>query len=232
LSAERRYSGGLALTANYTWSHAIDTLTDVSDTLTTFIPQNPNDIEAEKASASFDVRHRFVSSVIYESRVGRNATSAGSRLADALLAGWRMAGVFAAQTGYPLTPTRRPDPLVSTTPLRPDCVGDPDLSRSERSADRWFDLSAFRSPAPFTFGNCGRNVLRGPGFVNLDLLLGREFVVGGDKRLEFRVEIFNAANAVHLGAPATVIDVPTQAGRITSTQAPARQVHLAVRFVF
>jgi hypothetical protein len=66
----------------------------------------------------------------------------------------------------------------------------------------------------------------------VDLLVGHEFRFGGDKRLELRAEVFNVANAVHLGPPNTVIDVPSQAGRITSTQAPPRQAQLGVRFVF
>jgi len=76
---------------------------------------------------------------------------------------------------YPLTPTLRPNSSVSTTPLRADSVGAASLPTSEWTADRWFNLSAFRVPPAFTFGNCGRNVLRGPGFVNVDVLLGREF---------------------------------------------------------
>jgi len=88
-------------------------------------------------------------------------------------------------------------------------------------------------PAPLTFGNCGRNVLRGPGYVNLDLSLSRSFRVTHDARLELRAEVFNVANAVHLGPPAVVINVlPAQAGRITSTQAPPRQLQLGVRLVF
>ena len=93
-------------------------------------------------------------------------------------------------------------------------------------------MGAFRTPAPFTFGNCGRSVLRGPGYVNLDLLVSRQFRIAGDTRLEVRAEVFNLANAVHLGTPNTVIDVPAQAGRITSTQAPPRQAQLGVRLVF
>ena len=70
------------------------------------------------------------------------------------------------------------------------------------------------------------------GFVNLDGAVSREFRVGADKRLELRVEVFNVANAVHLGPPNVVIDEPGQAGRITSTQAPPRQAQLGLRFVF
>lgn len=233
VSAERRVSRGLSVLSSYTWSHAIDTQTDVADTQGPVPPQNANDVYAEKASAFFDVRHRFVTSVIYESPVGGDGGEPGhSRRARSLLGGWRLAGIFVAQTGYPLTPTLRPNSAISTTPLRPDCVADGNLPRGERTIDRWFDVSAFRTPAPYTFGNCGRHVLRGPAFVNLDLLASREFRITRDKRLELRAEVFNVANGVHLGPPNTVVDEPAQAGRITSTQAPPRQAQLGVRFVF
>ena len=232
-SVERRVAHGLALLSSYTWSHAIDNSNDGADTAASTPPQNPNDIGAEKASALFDVRHRFTASIIWESPVGQDSVARGrSRAARWLLGGWRLAGIFVAQSGYPLTPTILPNSSISTTPLRPDCLGDGNLSRSERTIDRWFDLTAFHTPAPFTFGNCGRNVLRGPGFVNLDLLVGRDFRVSGDKRIGLRLEVFNVANAVHLGPPNTVIDEPEQAGRITSTQAPPRQAQLGLRFDF
>jgi hypothetical protein len=222
VSAERRLHDGMALLASYTWGHAIDSATDPGDTAMPITPQNRADVRGETASAIFDVRHGFATSAMYESPVG----------ARRLLRGWRAAGILIAQTGYPLTPTIRPNSSISTTVLRPDCVGDGNLPRSERTTDRWFNVAAFKTPAPFTFGNCGRNVLRGPGYVNLDLLVGHEFRLGGDKRLELRADVFNVANAVHLGAANTVIDVPSQAGRITSTQAPPRQAQLGVRFVF
>ena len=231
-SVERRVTHGLAVLSSYTWSHAIDNGSDDADTGAT--AQNPpNDLEAEKASAVFDVRHRFTASVIWESLVGQGAEASGrSRTARWLLGGWRLAAIFVAQSGYPLTPALLPNAAISTTPLRPDCLRDGNLPGSQRTIDRWFDVTAFQTPAPNTFGNCGRNVLRGPGYVNLDLLVGRDFGVGGDKRIGLRLEVFNVANAVHLGPPNLVIDEPKKAGRITSTQAPPRQAQLGVRFDF
>jgi hypothetical protein len=221
VSADQRLTHGMAFIASYTWGHAIDNATDLGDTASPITPQNPRNPGAERASSVFDVRHRLVASVIYESPAA----------APLWLGGWRIAGVFAAQTGYPLTPTLRPNATFSTV-LRPDCVGDANLPRSERTPDRWFDVDAFRVPSPIRFGNCGRNVLRGPGYLNLDLSLSRGFRVTHHTRLELRAEVFNVANAVHLGPPATVIDVPGQPGRITSTQAPPRQAQLGVRLLF
>jgi hypothetical protein len=52
---------------------------------------------------------------------------------------------------------------------RPNVVGEPNLSREERTLDRFFNTSAFAPNAPYTFGNAGRNILIGPGMVNFDL---------------------------------------------------------------
>src|SRR5207248_1458938 len=66
LSAEHRLKHGLALLSSYTWAHAIDNASDPGDTPAPVTPQNRTDIRAETASAIFDVRHRFVTSVSYE----------------------------------------------------------------------------------------------------------------------------------------------------------------------
>ena len=68
--------------------------------------------------------------------------------------------------------------------------------------------------------------------MNLDLLVARSFELGRGTRLEVRAEIFNATNAIHLGRPNLLIDLPDQVGRITATHTPARQMQLGVRFVF
>ena len=97
--------------------------------------------------------------------------------------------------------------------------------------DRWFDIGAYALSAQYTFGNSGRNVLRAPGLTNLDLLIGRNFAITESKRLELRSEFFNFTNSVHLGRPNTQINSP-QAGTITFTSTPNRQVQIGLRFVF
>src|SRR5262249_23320813 len=157
---------------------------------------------AEWASSSVDLRHRFVTSVTYElpssPQIGAFVPS---RLIQTLLGGWRTAGVFVAQPGFPLTPSLSTNPANTTTPLRPNCLRDGNLPRGMRTVDRWFDPSAFAVPALYTFGNCGRDVLRAPGLVNLDLLLARTVSLSDRRHLELRAEVFNVANTVHLGPP-------------------------------
>jgi hypothetical protein len=114
---------------------------------------------------------------------------------------------------------------------RPDRLRDGNLPSGERTIDRWFDVSAFALPAPFTFGNSGRFVLRAPGLVNVDLLLSRNFNITEGTRLEFRGEFFNATNSVHFAAPNVTIGNPA-AGSIRGTSVPNRQIQLGLRLVF
>ena len=77
---------------------------------------------------------------------------------------------------------------------RPNRIKNGNLPVSERTIDRWFDLTAWASPAQFTYGNSGRGILVGPGSVNTDFGLQREFPFGEAKRVQFRWEMFNAFN--------------------------------------
>jgi len=98
--------------------------------------------------------------------------------------------------------------------------------------------SAFGRPARGTFGNLGRNALRGPGFWQLDLSLFKNIWLGTDRRLEVRIESVNILNHVNLGTPDSTIGVPgndnPNAGRITSTAGnyTPRNFQWGFRFIF
>ncbi|MDQ3257252.1 MAG: TonB-dependent receptor, partial [Acidobacteriota bacterium] len=171
--AERRFSQGFSLLSAYTWSHSIDNSIDAEDTGNGAVaPQNPRDTDAEKASSATDLRHRFVTSVIYDVPFGcRGCWLSGPAVVRAIIGGWQIGGIFVAQTGFPLTPTVTPNPANTTTTERANQLRDGNLPGGERSVDRWFDPTAFAVPAPFTFGSSARNVLRAPGLVNFDMLI-------------------------------------------------------------
>jgi len=230
---ERRFQSGFSLLSSYTWAHAIDNSTDAEDNNNgSNFPQNSFNTNAEKASSAFDIRHRFVSSVVYDLPFGRAASSLdGSKLVRALFSGFQIGGIFVAQTGQPVTLDVAGNPANTTNPVRPDRLGDGNLSSSERNVDRWFDPAAFALPAPFTYGNSGRNVLRAPGLINLDFLVGRNFRLTETLHLELRAEFFNLTNTAHFGRPNATVGSP-QFGRITATAAPNRQVQVGVRLAF
>jgi hypothetical protein len=228
---ERRFSNGVSLLSSWTWSHAIDGIPTNEDLTTVLGPQDPNNLSLEKASSAIDIRHRWVTSAIYDLPIGRKDRWLGDNaVARAVLGGWQLGGIFVTQTGLAFTPgvTRT---VADGLSLRPNLLRDPNLSDSQRSVDRWFDPTAFAAPAVGAIGTAGRNILRGPGLTNLDLLVSRSFRLTETKRLDFRAEFFNALNKTHLGLPNATIDQPT-AGRITSVQAPPRQIQFGLKFVF
>ena len=230
---ERRFSNGYSLLTAYTWSHAIDNSTDGEELPNpSVVPQNQFNTNAEKASSSFDIKHRFVTSFVYDLPFGRaDGWLGGSRFAQVVFSGFQIGGIFVAQTGQPINPDVAGNPANTTNPVRPNRLRDGNLARDERNVDRWFDSSAFAVPAAFTYGNSGRNVLRAPGLVNLDFLIARNFRLSETTRLELRGEFFNLTNTAHFGRPNATIGSP-QAGTITATAAPNRQVQIGVRLVF
>jgi hypothetical protein len=93
-----------------------------------------------------------------------------------------------------------------------------------------YDPSAFPLPALFTFGNAGRNILRGPKFQSTDLSFMKNIILRGDTRLQIRVEMFNVFNNVNYGNPNASID-STAFGRITSAGS-MRQLQLGGKLIF
>ncbi len=229
---ERRFSKGLSMLATYTYSHSLDDVLNHEDNVGGSFPQNPLDWAAEKASSGFDVPHRFVDSLIYQLPMGKSGGFlGGNRVARLIAGGWGVGGIFVAQGGFPLTLTVSPNPANTTTPARPDRLCNGNVSGSQRSIGAWFDVACFARAAPFTYGNSGRGVIRAPGLVNLDFLAQRNFYFTEARYVEFRAELFNFGNSAHYGTPDTVIGTP-QAGQITSTSTPNREVEFGLRMWF
>ena len=193
------------------------------------MPQNQFDTNAEKSHSLYDLRHRSVTSVIYDLPFAKWAGD--SSVAKAILGGFQLGGIFVMQTGQPVNLSVAGNPANTTNPVRPNRLGNGTLSGDARTIDRWFDVSAFALPAAFTFGNASRNLIYAPGRVNLDLMVGRNFVFTERTRLELRGEFYNATNTAQFGRPNAVIGSP-QAGTINSTAVPNRQIQLGLRLVF
>ena len=149
-------------------------------------------------------------------------------VADYVLGGWQVNGLNLFQTGLPFTPTLNAATVNTGTGSRPDRVADGKLS--DPTVDRWFDTSAFATPAQFTYGNAGRNILYGPGRVNFDFSLFKEFRVQEGFRLQFRTEIFNLFNTTQLDLPNASIGAGT-AGTITSMVERPQQIQFRLKAV-
>lgn len=119
----------------------------------------------------------------------------------------------------------------------PGC--DPELSSSERSVDRYFRTECFTTPAPFTFGNAGRNILRGPGTSNLDLSLFKTVYINTDRHasLQFRAEFFNIFNRPQFNNPnasigSAEVGTISSAGSPRSFQRTPRNIQLVFKLLF
>jgi hypothetical protein len=227
---ERRFTNGFSLLAAYTWGHAIDDGPSQVDTVVA--PQNAYDFAAERGNSAFDVRNRLVVSSLYELPFGKGkAFLSSSRVGNAIAGGWLLTGIFSAQSGLSFTPVESVDGSNTGTTQHPNRVGNGNLSGGQRTIKHWFDTTAFPTPAQYTFGNSGRNILTGPGFHNIDLGLSRTISLVENTSLELRAEAFNIFNTPQFGLPNATLGQSTT-GVISSVTNPQRQIQLAAKIHF
>jgi hypothetical protein len=235
-SLERRFGGSFGFLSSYTWSHSIDDVANAfGGAANGPLPQDIRCRRCDRADSGFDIRHRFVTSANYSLPFGTGRTfSFDSRAANALLGGWDMNLIFTAQTGLPFTPTLATS-VSNAGGSRPDRLGSGELENKDPFL--WFDTSfnqpgaAWGVPQQFTFGNAGRNILRGPGRINFDYSVFKDFSFSERFKLQFRTEVFNLMNTPQFGLPNAAIGNPA-AGRITSVIGTPRQIQLALRLSF
>jgi len=233
----KHMSHGFQADAHYTWSRTRDMATHSNGGGTTM---DNYDIWRDYGPANWDVPHRFVASYIYDIPFLK---SSSQPILKYVVAGWQVSGITTIQSGTPVNITFGVDRAnIGTGGQRPDLVGAvPQMNCQENSAGatqverrqltNCYDISAFALPAQFTFGNAGRNILRGPKFITTDLSLLKNVPVGGSARLQVRVEMFNVFNNVNYGNPNASFDNAAAFGRITSAGA-MRQVQIGAKLLF
>jgi hypothetical protein len=144
--------------------------------------------------------------------------------------GWQLAGITYLRTGTPFS-TSFTATAAGALSGRPDILRPAALPRSERSEYRWFDVSAFAVPTPYTFGNSARNLLFTPGDIVFDLSVLKDTRIKERVTVQFRAEFFNLPNHANLGGPGANISVAASAGRITSVGDP-RQIQFGLKVLF
>jgi len=114
---------------------------------------------------------------------------------------------------------------------RPNVVCDPNLPTSQQKVQRFFNTSCFTAPASFQFGNSGRTFGSGPGQMNFDFSILKDFRIREQMSLEFRTEIFNIFNSAEFDLPSTAIGTGP-AGTIAATINDARQIQFGLKLKF
>jgi hypothetical protein len=232
---ERRYTTGFALLASYTFSRTIDyggeqLIGDLS-------LRDARNVKAERGLSTGDQRHRFVTSALYDLPFGKGRQfESKNRLVNVLAGGWQVNGILTIHSGQPFTPTLGTS-TANTGAARPNRIADGNLDRDKRSVNAWFDKTAFVAPVLYNFGNAGRDILIGPGALNLDFSLFRSFslpVLGEAGQVQFRAESFNVLNHPQFGQlqqSSTRVDIP-QGGTITTLSNDMRELQFALKILF
>jgi hypothetical protein len=232
-SLEHRFANHFTWLANYTWSHCISTY-DFGGELAGNNYQNPDNRRAERANCNFDRRNIFNTSLVAIS------PGFGSGFARKATADWQVSPIISAYNGQPLSPLTGSDvSLTGVNNDRPDILGPAYTSGiSPAGNPLYLNAASFKAAAPGTFGNAGRDSLVGPGSINWDMALSREFRFTEAKRLEVRADFFNIMNHANWNQPgsatATATSVTITSGtynQIISYGNP-RLIQLAAKFYF
>ncbi|HET9533098.1 MAG TPA: hypothetical protein VFQ92_22270, partial [Blastocatellia bacterium] len=226
-----RFSSGYSFTASYTYGHAIDDVSDIFPIAgAPVVAQNSFNYILERASANYDVRHRFAGSFIWDLPFYRGSTGGTA----ALLGGWQIASIIQAHTGQPFTLNIPLDAnLDGNLTDRPSTTDG--LVFFEGHGRQRVALVPGRQVTDFISlgedGAVGRNTVRGDGFVNWDVAFNKGFRFTESQELEFRAEFFNILNRANFGLPIRTIGNPGF-GSAVETVTPARRIQFALKYIF
>jgi hypothetical protein len=239
LQFQRRSAGGLAASANYTLSTCeglisqgqapLNVATGYMKPVSLINP--PSEAEAlavfEQDKGRCSTWRKHILNISASIETPRFTNRAARRLAS----GWRLSGIFRANSGSPLSVTTGTDRALSGiqagTQRASQVLENP---YGDGTVNDWLNPRAFTQPALGTYGTSVRNAYDGPGLQVVDLSLVRSFRFGTGQLVEARVEAFNAFNWFLLGNPNTTLSSATF-GRITSSGDP-RIMQFAVKYVF
>lgn len=241
VQVKQRLNRGLSFLTSYTYSkNMADSPSFRSAAMESEVPQDSFNLDAEWGPAGCDIRHRLVASLIWQIpySASPSAGSAWRRAARRVLGDWQLAVIHQVQSGFPFTvgvfgDTANAGALLNINPVRANVVPgvSPYLPEDQRTTDRWFNTSAFATPAAFTFGSAGRNSLYGPGLWKTDVAIQRNFIIHNDIALDFRAEAFNVFNVANYGTPERFVNTP-QFGSVIMAATPARQIQFVGRLTF
>ena len=248
---QKQLSASLSVLAAYTWSKDIGTSPGtpggaVQDTYNT---------AAERGYVEPDFRQRFTLSYTYQLPVGRGRQFASNpnKATDLLIGGWEVSGITTARTGEHETAFTSND-YTNTGSFgpRPDLVHDPadhsynlsgqsalGCTPGKRDLNCWFNPAAFAIPqlAPgqtfaHLFGNSYTGEVVGPGQLDFDVALMKQFPIIEGQTLTFRAEAFNIANHAQFQIPNAVPDVPGGASITSTLPDNQREIQFSLKYNF
>uniref|UniRef100_Q01NB5 TonB-dependent receptor n=1 Tax=Solibacter usitatus (strain Ellin6076) TaxID=234267 RepID=Q01NB5_SOLUE len=250
LKITRRFGEGLSIVSSYTFSKSIDDSSGIrTQGFDTLFPQNSDCIRCERGLSSFDVRHRSVTSVLYDLPFGKGKRlNIRNSVLNGIAGGWQAGGIVTMQTGVPGTLSIGGVDNAATSDGgydRPNSTG-ASVFAPNRTPSRWLNPAAFTEAPPGFFGSVGRDTIEGPGIFNFDMEVHKQFHMPYREShvLQFRLEAFNVLNHPNWGMPNLNIlsgaAFPGQPGTnahqnfgvINGTQTAMRQLQIGLKYSF
>jgi len=260
LKAEKRYSHGLTVLANYNWQKNMESGGSGPDSFTqnggTSIAMDTYNLDKERSVAPINVPHSFTSSVSYELPFGPSKPwlSAGGPMGK-IVGGWVVNAILSFRNGFPSDIRTNVLPPVFNTFNVADCSTGIPMVVDNPGPDGYFNPKAFTVPGTVTgqtgavvqkFGNCARRVVVGPGSRNADISVFKNTHFTETKYLQFRAEFFNFTNTPTFFLPSaaspslTCIGTPGAAcnannpnfGLLTNGTATGRQIQFGMKLYF
>src|ERR1700704_4549609 len=230
--AEHRFSRGLSLLRTYSYGHSLDNSSSVN-----LQSRNFSDFrwsahpEWEHGNSDFDVRHRFVLSYTYELPFGHGKRFATSGLANQVFGGWELSGIASLISGNWFTILDSTSNFANSDgSQRPDTVANP--NGRPCLPGTLFNTCAFVDPPLGSFGNTGKNTVRGPGFRNWDFSVFKNFALPDRTSLQFRAEFFNLLNHTTLSFNNAGTDLGSQTFGFPDQARNPREIQFAIKFYY
>jgi hypothetical protein len=235
---------GLYALIGYTYSHTYDNgLSDGLGSLVSapFFPL-PNWESLDWAPSQIDLRNSFTASVIYDLPFGKGKKFGNdwNNVANSVLGGWQLTVIEKITSGFAT-------PLIDSSNLsgvsfnnggngnnfnRPDRVSGCDPYAANHSALQYINATCFVAPQPGFLGNASRVPIYGPGFVNTDFSVIKQFALPWENMgLNFRAEFFNLFNHAQFGSPVNDVVAPGF-GSVNSTVNNPRVVQFGLKLTF
>lgn len=236
---EKRFSNGFSFLGSYSFSKCLDGPGSEEGSAPASYLDN-----LYKGRCDYDVPHNFVTSYIWELPFGKGRRFAANapKALDFVIGGWQWQGINTLQSGVPYNVSISVDRANTGVGQRPDLVAEPVVPKT---LGCWYFTSSntackallpsqtdsFILPAQYTYGNAGRNVLRGDRLVQLDMSLIKHFRVTETKGFEFRAQVFNLTNTPSFSAPSGSVNLAT-GGLVTATRNQPRLYEFGLKFNF
>jgi len=202
---QRRFTKGYQFNLSYTYSKTIGICCDdLSDSPPQI--QIPQYFKLNRAVMPFDRTHVFSASLVAELPFGRGKVWANQGFASCLLGGWQLTGLVTAYSGQPFTVTASNASLNTPNPagnnqranqIKPNVQ----ILGGIGTTQPYFDPTAFAPVTTASFGTSGYDTMRGPGILNTDAGIFRNFRITERWRAEFRAEALNLTNTPHFLNP-------------------------------